>query len=197
MTAGTLKSMLTSLGAQFTFFDYKELRAYLARPPLDRLSQCPTSWRTVYVFRLERAESVFCAPSSSRAVTLPNAGCSPIVLSMHSTHAFLDPLQPWFFGWKYGDQDWNSPYLKMAPDDLHSVYGGVCGAHLPQILRNLGELLPMGVTKLLELLDSRLHRIYTHHTLDTCVFLPPQSFSPTATPPPTTSGRQFSRSSPL
>ena len=75
----------------------------------------------------------------------------------------LDQLQPWFFGWKYGDQDWNSPYLKMAPDDLHSVYGGVLGAHLPQVVRNLGELLPMGVTKLLETLDSRLHRIYTHH----------------------------------
>jgi hypothetical protein len=72
-------------------------------------------------------------------------------------------LQPWFFEWKFGLEDWNSPYLKMAPDDLHSVYGGVLGFHLPNILDSVGSLLSIGVRKSNEVLDVRLHRCYTHH----------------------------------
>jgi hypothetical protein len=51
----------------------------------------------------------------------------------------------------------------MAPDDLHSVYGGVLGSHLPNILDSIGRLLPIGVRKFNEVLDVRLHRCYTHH----------------------------------
>jgi hypothetical protein len=72
-------------------------------------------------------------------------------------------LQPWFFEWKFGLEDWNSPYLKMAPNDLHSVYGGVLGSHLPNILDSVGSLLPIRVRKFNEVLDLRLHRCYTHH----------------------------------
>jgi hypothetical protein len=51
----------------------------------------------------------------------------------------------------------------MAPDDLHSVYGGVLGSHLPNILDSVGSLLPIGVRKFNEVLDVRVHRCYIHH----------------------------------
>jgi hypothetical protein len=72
-------------------------------------------------------------------------------------------LQPWFFEWKFGLEDWNSLYVEMAPDDLHSVYGGVLGSHLLHILDEIGRLLPIGVTAFNQVMDVRLHRCYTHH----------------------------------
>jgi hypothetical protein len=72
-------------------------------------------------------------------------------------------LQPWFFEWKFGLEDWNSPYLKMAPDDLHSVYGGVLGSHLSNILDLVGSVFPVGVRKFNEVLNVRLLWRYIHH----------------------------------
>jgi hypothetical protein len=51
----------------------------------------------------------------------------------------------------------------MAPDDLHSVSGGVLSSHLSNILDSVGSLLPIGVRKFNEVLDVRLRRCYTHH----------------------------------
>jgi hypothetical protein len=51
----------------------------------------------------------------------------------------------------------------MALDDLHSVYGVVLGPHLSNNLDSVGSLLPIGMRKLNEVLDARLHRCYTHH----------------------------------
>ena len=86
---------------------------------------------------------------------------------------------------------------KMATEDLHSVYGGVLGAHLPQIVRNVGELVPMGVTKLLEPLDCRLHRIYTHHKPGLLRLPAFTTFFTNRYATPNYELRQFSGSSPL
>lgn len=49
----------------------------------------------------------------------------------------------------------------MAPDDLHTVFGGILGAHMPNILAEIGHLLPQGHDAFLEAMDGRLHRCYT------------------------------------
>lgn len=75
-------------------------------------------------------------------------------------------MQPWFFDWKFGDRDWNSPYLKMVPDDLHTVYGGVLGSHLLNIMDNIGAIHPDRKKKFLSFMDVRIHQIYLKHNPD-------------------------------
>src|SRR3569833_99061 len=64
-------------------------------------------------------------------------------------------LQPWFFRWKYGTRPWNAPYLKMVPDDLHTVYGGVLGSHFLNILDAVAEIHPDGKAAFLSLMNIR------------------------------------------
>lgn len=72
-------------------------------------------------------------------------------------------MQPWFFKWKYGDKSWNDPYLKMVPDDLHTVYGGVLGSHFLNILDAIAEIHPLGKAAFLALMNVRLHQIYLYY----------------------------------
>jgi hypothetical protein len=51
----------------------------------------------------------------------------------------------------------------MAPDDLHSIFGGLLGSHFPNIICEVGRLLPMGETAFKQLMDVRLHRCYTFY----------------------------------
>jgi hypothetical protein len=86
----------------------------------------------------------------------------------------------------------------MAPNNLHSVYGGVLGSHLPNILDLVGSLLSVGVRKFDEVLDVRLHRCYTHHKPGN-IRLPSSPtffFNRYATLPPTTSGKLSCKFSP-
>ena len=71
--------------------------------------------------------------------------------------------QPWFFKWKWGDQPWNAPYLKMVPDDLHTVFGGVLGDHFFGLLEAVADLHPLGKTAFLETMNVRLHQIYLYY----------------------------------
>jgi hypothetical protein len=75
----------------------------------------------------------------------------------------------------------------MAPDDLHSVYRGVLGSHLPNILDSVGSLLSIGVRKFNEVLDVRFHWCYTHTSPAICGFPLLQPSFPPGTLPPTTS----------
>jgi hypothetical protein len=72
-------------------------------------------------------------------------------------------VQPWFFEWNYHWKPWNQCYSKMAPDDLHSIFGGLLGSHFPNIICKVGRLLPMGETAFKQLMDVRLHRCYTFY----------------------------------
>ncbi|GAQ92528.1 hypothetical protein KFL_010410010, partial [Klebsormidium nitens] len=74
----------------------------------------------------------------------------------HGVH----PQMPWFFKWKYGKLAWNAPYLKMVPDDLHTVYGGVLGSHFLNILEAVANIHPLGKAAFLALMNVRLHQIY-------------------------------------
>jgi hypothetical protein len=57
----------------------------------------------------------------------------------------------------------NQCYGKMAPDDLHSIFGGLLGSHFPNIICEVSRLLPMGETAFKQLMDVRLHRCYTFY----------------------------------
>lgn len=49
----------------------------------------------------------------------------------------------------------------MAPDDLHTVFGGLVGSHFVNVLGEIGARMDMGRAAFLDLLDKRLHRQYT------------------------------------
>ena len=68
-------------------------------------------------------------------------------------------MQPWFWEWNYSDRFWNNVYSKMAPDDLHTIFGGILGHHFIGILGAVGRALPMGEPAFLSLMDVRLHQV--------------------------------------
>ena len=68
-------------------------------------------------------------------------------------------LQPWFWDWNYSDRVWNNCYSKMAPDDLHTIFGGLLGHHFIAILSAVGKVLPEGEKAFLEKMDVRLHQV--------------------------------------
>ena len=72
-------------------------------------------------------------------------------------------MQPWFFKWKWGDQPWNCPYLKMVPDDLHTVFGGILGSHLFGLIDEVAEHHSAGKTAFFATMNNRLHQIYLYY----------------------------------
>lgn len=80
-------------------------------------------------------------------------------MPLFETHASLLPLQPWFWDWKYQDRPWNNVYRKMAPDDLHTVFGGLLGHHFIAVMGAVGSELPMGQAAFLSTMDVRLHQV--------------------------------------
>jgi hypothetical protein len=69
-------------------------------------------------------------------------------------------VQPWFWHWNYANKAFNNVYRKMAPDDLHTVYGGKLGKHFINVLKEVGAGLPMGQVAFMTLMDGRLHDVY-------------------------------------
>ncbi len=51
----------------------------------------------------------------------------------------------------------------MAPDDLHTVFGGLLGHHFTAVLGAVGESLEMGKAKFLQKCDARLHDCYLYY----------------------------------
>jgi hypothetical protein len=47
----------------------------------------------------------------------------------------------------------------MAPDDLHTVYGGILGKHFINVLKEARAALPMGQVAFMTLMDGRLHDV--------------------------------------
>lgn len=72
-------------------------------------------------------------------------------------------VQPWFWEWNYADQPWNNVYRKMAPDDLHTVFGGLLGHHFTAVLEAVGDMMDIGRAKFLDLMDTRLHQTYLYY----------------------------------
>jgi hypothetical protein len=72
-------------------------------------------------------------------------------------------VQPWFWHWNYADEAFNNVYRKMAPDDLHTLYGGVLGKHFINVLKEAGAALPMGKVAFMTLMDGRLHDVYNFY----------------------------------
>jgi hypothetical protein len=73
-------------------------------------------------------------------------------------------VQPWFWHWKYADDVFNNIYWKMAPDDLHTVYGGILGKHFINVLKEVGVALPMGQVAFMIPMDGRLHDVYNFYS---------------------------------
>ena len=47
----------------------------------------------------------------------------------------------------------------MAPDDLHTVFGGLLGHHFVAVMGAVGTELPMGQAAFLSTMDVRLHQV--------------------------------------
>jgi hypothetical protein len=54
----------------------------------------------------------------------------------------------------YHNKIWNNIYRKMAPDDLHTVFGGVLGKHFINVLTKVGNQLDMGKDKFLQVTNT-------------------------------------------
>jgi hypothetical protein len=73
------------------------------------------------------------------------------------SNRYLIFMQPWFWGWNYHDKIWNNIYRKMAPDDLHTVFGGVLGKHFIKVLTEVGNQLDMEKDKFLQAINTLFH----------------------------------------
>jgi hypothetical protein len=51
-------------------------------------------------------------------------------------------------------QIWNNIYRKMAPDDLHTVFGGILGKRFIIVLTEVGNQLDMGKNKFLQVTNT-------------------------------------------
>ncbi|GAQ92408.1 hypothetical protein KFL_010090040 [Klebsormidium nitens] len=81
------------------------------------------------------------------------------ILELNKEHG-IHFSEPWFWEWNYSDRFWNNVYSKMAPDDLHTIFGGILGHHFIGILGAVGRALPMGEPAFMSFMDVRLHQVY-------------------------------------